>query len=157
MPEQIKQYPLLPLRDVVVFPKMIVPLFVGREKSIKAIKQLQKKKSHIVLVSQKDASVVDPKAEDLYNVGVLSKVIQTLTLPDGTLKILIEAIQKVKIHDISYKDGFFQSHIMHVTNISKESLKTNALLKFVQTQFKEYSKLKPNGSSKTIPRVAFFV
>jgi ATP-dependent Lon protease len=141
MPEQIKQYPLLPLRDVVVFPKMIVPLFVGREKSIKAIKQLQKKKSHIVLVSQKDASVVDPKAEDLYNVGVLSKVIQTLTLPDGTLKILIEAIQKVKIHDISYKDGFFQSHIMHVTNISKESLKTNALLKFVQTQFKEYSKL----------------
>ncbi len=141
MLEQIKQYPLLPLRDVVVFPKMIVPLFVGREKSIKAIKQLKKKNSHIVLVSQKNASIVDPKTQDLYNVGVLAKLLQTITLPDGTLKILIEAIQKVKIHDISYKGGFFQSHIIHITNISKESLKTNALLKSVQTQFKEYSKL----------------
>ena len=115
MLEQIKQYPLLPLRDVVVFPKMIVPLFVGREKSIKAIKQLKKKNSHIVLVSQKNASIVDPKTQDLYNVGVLAKLLQTITLPDGTLKILIEAIQKVKIHDISYKGGFFQSHIIHIT------------------------------------------
>lgn len=141
MAEKIHHYPLLPLRDVVVFPKMIVPLFVGRDKSIKAIKQLKDKSSNIVLVSQKDASITDPKLSHLYSVGVLAKLIQTLTLPDGTLKILVEAIEKVSVNDVSYKDGFFQAHVSPIQNSVTDNINTSALLNSVQKQFKEYAKL----------------
>ena len=90
-------FPLLPLRDIVVFPGMIVPLFVGRDKSIKALNEVMKTNKKIILVAQKNAETDEPSAEDLYSVGCESKVLQLLKLPDGTVKVLIEGIDRVKI------------------------------------------------------------
>ena len=89
--------PLLPLRDIVVFPSMVIPLFVGRDKSIKALQEAMKSDKSIVLVAQKKSEVDDPAEKDLYSFGCLSKVLQLLKLPDGTVKVLVEGIKRVKI------------------------------------------------------------
>ena len=89
--------PLLPLRDIVIFPSMVVPLFVGREKSIKALQEVMKSDKSIVLVTQKNSEVDDPDSKDLYQYGCLSKVLQLLKLPDGTVKVLVEGEKRAKI------------------------------------------------------------
>ena len=89
--------PLLPLRDIVIFPSMVVPLFVGREKSIKALQEVMKSDKSIVLVTQKNSEVDDPSSKDLYQYGCLSKVLQLLKLPDGTVKVLVEGEKRIKI------------------------------------------------------------
>ena len=89
--------PLLPLRDIVIFPSMVVPLFVGRDKSIKALQEVMKSDKSIVLVTQKNSEIDDPKDTDLYGYGCLSKVLQLLKLPDGTVKVLVEGEKRVKI------------------------------------------------------------
>ena len=89
--------PTLPLRDIVVFPAMIVPLFVGRDKSIKALNEVMKSDKKIILVTQKNAEIDDPTQEDLYTFGCESKILQLLKLPDGTVKVLVEGIDRVKI------------------------------------------------------------
>jgi len=116
--------PLLPLRDIVVFPSMVVPLFVGREKSIKALQEVMKTDKSIVLVSQKNSEIDEPENKDIYSYGCLSKVLQLLKLPDGTVKVLVEGEKRVKIHEIKTKDSNFLScnvEIMEETNKSKES------------------------------------
>ena len=92
-------FPALPLRDIVVFPGMIVPLFVGRDKSIKALNEVMKTNKKIILVTQKDAEIDDPKEENLYSFGCESKILQLLKLPDGTVKALVEGIERIKIID----------------------------------------------------------
>ena len=92
---QIK--PLLPLRDIVIFPSMVVPLFVGREKSIKSLQEVMKSDKSIVLVAQKNSEIDDPTEKDLYGYGCLGKVLQLLKLPDGTVKVLVEGQKRVKI------------------------------------------------------------
>ena len=87
-------YPILPLRDIVVYPKMIVPLFVGREKSIKALQQAIDNDQNIVLATQKEAAVEDPKPEDIFKVGTLGTVVQLVRLPDGTVKVLVEGLER---------------------------------------------------------------
>ena len=94
--------PLLPLRDIVIFPSMVVPLFVGREKSIKALQEVMKSDKSIVLVTQKNSEVDDPSGKDLYQYGCLSKVLQLLKLPDGTVKVLVEGEKRIKI--VNYKE-----------------------------------------------------
>ena len=89
--------PLLPLRDIVIFPSMVVPLFVGREKSIKALQEVMKSDKSIVLVTQKNSETDDPMDKDLYQYGCLSKVLQLLKLPDGTVKVLVEGEKRIKI------------------------------------------------------------
>ena len=89
--------PLLPLRDIVVFPSMVIPLFVGRDKSIKALNEVMKSNKKIILVTQKNAEIDDPVEEDLYSYGCESKVLQLLKLPDGSIKVLVEGIDRVKI------------------------------------------------------------
>ena len=140
MSEQNKAYPLIPLRDIVVFPKMIVPLFVGRDKSINALKTLKDKESLVVLVSQKDHNVSYPKEKDLYKVGVVAKIIQTLTLPDGTLKVLTEALFRVKITNITDEGDFFRCSTEEIKNTTKNDIGTTALVKSLITQFQQYSK-----------------
>ena len=95
-------FPCLPLRDIVVFPGMIIPLFVGRDKSIKALNEVMKSNKKIILVTQKNAEIDDPAEEDLYSFGCESKILQLLKLPDGTVKVLVEGIDRVKI--IEYKN-----------------------------------------------------
>ena len=92
--------PLLPLRDIVIFPSIVTPLFVGRKKSIKALEEVMKLDKSIVLVTQKNSEVDDPKEEDLYSFGCLSKILQLLKLPDGTVKVLVEGIERVKILEL---------------------------------------------------------
>jgi len=90
-------FPLLPLRDIVVFPSMIVPLFVGRDKSIKALNEVMKTNKKIILITQKNAEDDDPGAEDLYSFGCEGKILQLLKLPDGTVKVLVEVMDRVNI------------------------------------------------------------
>jgi len=116
--------PLLPLRDIVVFPSMVVPLFVGREKSIKALQEVMKTDKSIVLVSQKNSEIDEPESKDVYGYGCLSKVLQLLKLPDGTVKVLVEGEKRVKIHEITKEEDKFLSckiEIIEDINKSKES------------------------------------
>ena len=120
----IKSKPLLPLRDIVIFPSMVVPLFVGREKSIKALQEVMKTDKSIVLVSQKNSEIDEPENKDIYAYGCLSKVLQLLKLPDGTVKVLVEGVKRVKINEIIKEDTSFLScniEVVEDTNKTKES------------------------------------
>ena len=120
----INSKPLLPLRDIVVFPSMVVPLFVGREKSIKALQAVMKTDKSIVLVSQKNSEIDEPENKDIYGYGCLSKVLQLLKLPDGTVKVLVEGEKRVKIHEIKKEVSNFLScsiTVVEDTNKSKET------------------------------------
>ena len=113
-------YPCLPLRDIVVFPGMIVPLFVGRDKSIKALNEVMKSNKKIILVTQKNAEIDDPKEEDLYSVGCESKILQLLKLPDGTVKVLVEGIDRIKLLECSNNKEFLKVS----TEILKDKIDT---------------------------------
>ncbi|MDC0418070.1 endopeptidase La [Pelagibacteraceae bacterium] len=120
----INPKPLLPLRDIVVFPSMVVPLFVGREKSIKALQEVMKNDKLIVLVSQKNSEIDEPENKDIYGYGCLSKVLQLLKLPDGTVKVLVEGMKRVKIHEIKKETSNFLScniELAEDTNKNKDS------------------------------------
>ena len=115
--------PLLPLRDIVIFPSMVVPLFVGREKSIKALQEVMKTDKSIVLITQKNSEVDDPGSKDLYQYGCLSKVLQLLKLPDGTVKVLVEGEKRVKIVDYNNTENNFltcEVEIANDQNVTKE-------------------------------------
>jgi len=107
--KRLNSKPLLPLRDIVVFPSMVVPLFVGREKSIKALQEVMKTDKSIVLVAQKNSEIDEPESNDMYGYGCLSKVLQLLKLPDGTVKVLVEGEKRVKINEIRKEDSNFLS------------------------------------------------
>ena len=98
--------PSLPLRDIVIFPGMIVPLFVGRDKSIKALNEVMKTNKKIILATQKNAEIDDPNKEDIYSIGCESKILQLLKLPDGTVKVLVEGISRVKINEFQDNSNF---------------------------------------------------
>lgn len=138
-----KVFPLIPLRDMVVFPKMIAPLFIGRNRSIKAIEQIINPETEILLVSQKDSNVQNPEMKDLYTVGVVAKIIQKLKLPDGTLKILIEARDKVRINKVIENDGFMEGLAEVLHDIDTNTMEVKALMRSVISQFQEYSKYNP--------------
>jgi len=121
---KINTKPLLPLRDIVVFPSMVVPLFVGREKSIKALQEVMKTDKSIVLVSQKNSEIDEPESKDIYSFGCLSKVLQLLKLPDGTVKVLVEGEKRVKINEIRKENSSFLScdiEVVEDTNKTKDS------------------------------------
>ena len=102
-------HPVLPLRDIVVFPNMVVPLFVGREKSVKALEVVMAEDKEILLSSQIDATEDEPTSEGIYNVGVLANVLQLLKLPDGTVKVLVEGTKRVKISNFNENDDYFEA------------------------------------------------
>ena len=130
--------PLLPLRDIVIFPSMVVPLFVGREKSIKALQEVMKSDKSIVLVTQKNSEIDDPEDKDLFSYGCLSKILQLLKLPDGTVKVLVEGEKRVKILKYNNKDDRFLTCEVEVAedqNASKD------LDTFATSLVKKYEKL----------------
>ena len=135
------QYPLLPLRDVVVFPNMVVPLFVGREKSIKALEYVMSHEKEIFLSSQKDAKVDNPSRKDIYPCGTLGTVLQLLRLPDGTVKALIEGKQRAKIEDFLDDQPFFMVEVSINPKEAEADIETKALMRTVMEAFKEYAKL----------------
>ena len=109
MTAQIDIFPVLPLRDIVVFPHMIVPLFVGRDKSVRALEDVMKDDKKILLVAQKNAAQDDPKTEDIFDVGSVATVLQLLKLPDGTVKVLVEGGQRARINRYLDNEDFFQA------------------------------------------------
>jgi ATP-dependent Lon protease len=134
-------YPVLPLRDIVVFPHMIVPLFVGREKSVRALEDVMKDDKQILLVAQKSAAQDDPTTSDIYTVGTVSTVLQLLKLPDGTVKVLVEGGQRAKITRYLDNKDFFQAEAKLVGEEEVGSQELEALSRSVVNQFEQYIKL----------------
>ncbi len=134
-------YPVLPLRDIVVFPHMIVPLFVGREKSVKALEDVMQEDKHILLLTQKNASQDDPAKEDLYTFGTVGTVLQLLKLPDGTVKVLVEGGHRAKVVKFTENQDFFQAFAEPVNEHSGDKPELEALARAVVGQFEQYIKL----------------
>ena len=138
---QTSLFPVLPLRDIVVFPHMIVPLFVGREKSIRALEEVMKDDKQILLVAQKNATQDDPGTEDIYRVGTVSSVLQLLKLPDGTVKVLVEGNARARIRSFVDNPQFFQATGELLQEQTSEPRELEALARAVVTQFEQYVKL----------------
>ena len=149
MAKKTQTFPVLPLRDIVVYPKMIVPLFVGRSKSIRALQKVVDSDSAVVLLTQKDAAVEDPDFDDIYHVGTLGSVLQMLKLPDGTMKVLIEGIRRVKVEKFLPNEDFIEADVSDLKESEHKSMEQEALARAVVSQFEEYVKL----SKKTPPEV----
>src|SRR5216683_541022 len=134
-------YPVLPLRDIVVFPHMIVPLFVGREKSVRALEDVMKDDKQILLVTQKNASQDDPSTADIYVIGTIGTVLQLLKLPDGTVKVLVEGGQRARIMRFAENEAFFQAHAEVIGETPGAHQEIEALARTVVAQFEQYIKL----------------
>jgi ATP-dependent Lon protease len=134
-------YPILPLRDIVVFPHMIVPLFVGREKSVRALEDVMKEDKQILLVAQKNAAQDDPTVNDIFSVGTIGTVLQLLKLPDGTVKVLVEGNQRARISKFTDNELFFQAAAEPMQDRAGDPQEHEALARTVITQFEQYIKL----------------
>src|ERR1700731_2252107 len=134
-------YPVLPLRDIVVFPHMIVPLVVGRENSVRALEDVMKDDKQILLVTQKNAAQDDPSTSDIFTVGTIGTVLQLLKLPDGTVKVLVEGGQRARIVRFTDNDAFFQANAEVVGEKPGQNQEIEALARTVIAQFEQYIKL----------------
>jgi len=134
-------FPVLPLRDIVVFPHMIVPLFVGREKSIRALEEVMRDDKQILLIAQKNAGQDDPGTDDIYRVGTVSSVLQLLKLPDGTVKVLVEGNARAEINSFIDNPKFFQAHAEVLPESDSDPHELEALGRAVVSQFEQYVKL----------------
>ncbi|PWR25593.1 endopeptidase La [Zavarzinia aquatilis] len=134
-------YAVLPLRDIVVFPHMIVPLFVGREKSVKALEDVMKDDKQILLVAQRNAAQDNPTEKDVYDVGTIASVLQLLKLPDGTVKVLVEGGSRARIVDFVENEAFFQARAVAVPDEESDKHEVDALARSVVSQFEQYVKL----------------
>jgi ATP-dependent Lon protease len=145
--------PVLPLRDIVVFPNMIVRLFVGREKSVLALEEVMKKEQQILLVAQKDAGEDNPGENNIFKVGVIANVRQVLKLPDGAVKILIEGKHRVKISEFLIKERFLEAFYEEVVETNFEGDETEALKRTVSKEFDRYSKLNKNITEESLEAI----
>ena len=136
-----KSYPMLPLRDVVVYPHLVIPLFVGRDKSISAIEKANNGDKKILLVAQKSANQDEPKAKDLYKIGTLATIIQTLKLPDGTVKVLVEGLERANIKKLIQTGDYWTAQAAIVKIREPKDKNTKAFMRSVFSQFDQYVKL----------------
>ena len=133
--------PLLPLRDVVVYPHLVIPLFVGRAKSVKALEIASDGNKQILLVAQKSANKDEPDADDLYEIGTLATVLQMLKLPDGTVKVLVEGLHRVRVSEFVETEECFLAKAEKIEDPAEDESETEALMRTVFTQFDQYVKL----------------
>ena len=147
LPSEPIQLPLLPLRDVVVFPHMVIPLFVGRPKSIKALEAAMETGKSVLLVAQKAAAKDEPSVEDLYEVGCIASILQMLKLPDGTVKVLVEGSQRAEVSQIEDSLGYFSCEATPKEIEVVDAHETEALRRAIMAQFDQYVKL-----NKKIPQ-----
>ncbi|MFK7877750.1 MAG: endopeptidase La [Paracoccaceae bacterium] len=147
-------YPVLPLRDIVVFPHMIVPLFVGREKSVRALEEVMADDKQILLSSQMDPSVDDPEIDGIFKAGVLANVLQLLKLPDGTVKVLVEGVARVRITEFLDNDAYFEARAQYLTEMPGDLATTEALLRSVSDEFERYAKVKKNVPDEALAAVS---
>ncbi|MFY0691976.1 MAG: endopeptidase La [Paracoccaceae bacterium] len=155
MTEQLNtSYPVLPLRDIVVFPHMIVPLFVGREKSVRALEEVMRDDKQILLSSQIDPAVDDPTTDGIYEIGVLANVLQLLKLPDGTVKVLVEGRSRVQITQYTDNPDFFEAEALELVEVDGDETTITALVRSVGEEFERYAKVKKNIPDEALSSVA---
>jgi ATP-dependent Lon protease len=147
-------FPVLPLRDIVVFPYMIVPLFVGREKSIAALEEVMRSDRHILLAAQKNAGDDDPAAEAIYNVGTLASVLQLLKLPDGTVKVLVEGTARARIKSYTQNADYFEAEIERIAEETGAEDEIEALARSTVSQFESYVKLNKKVSQEVLGTIS---
>jgi ATP-dependent Lon protease len=152
--QEIIVIPLLPLRDVVIFPHMVAPLFVGREKSIRALEEAMRKNKEILLVAQKDAKTNDPNEEDIYRVGTIGTIVQMLRLPDGTVKVLVEGKRRARILRYVPNPSFFLVEAEPIVESAEVGVETEALIRTLLTAFENYVKLNKKIPSEVLVTVA---
>ncbi|MGH1358388.1 MAG: endopeptidase La [Burkholderiaceae bacterium] len=141
MTDSIQTLPLLPLRDVVVFPHMVIPLFVGRAKSIKALEAAMESGKQILLVAQKNASKDEPGTEDIYEIGCVANILQMLKLPDGTVKVLVEGAQRARVLNVEEGETHFTCELELMDESDAQTAEVEALRRTILTQFDQYVKL----------------
>ena len=149
-PGETRAYPVLPLRDIVVFPHMIVPLFVGRKKSIGALEEVMRSDTFILLTTQKNASDDDPATEAIYEVGTLASVLQLLKLPDGTVKVLVEGAQRAKVLKYTDRSEYYEAEAVALGDTMGERVKAEALARSVTNEFESYVKLNKKVPSEVV-------
>src|SRR6056297_1931049 len=147
-------YPVLPLRDIVVFPHMIVPLFVGRDKSVRALEEVMADDKQILLASQMDPAEDDPQTDGIYRAGVLANVLQLLKLPDGTVKVLVEGQSRVRIVEYLENENFFEAAAEYLTETPGDEAATAALVRTVGEEFERYAKVKKNVPDEALGAVS---
>ncbi len=148
--------PVLPLRDIVVFPHMIVPLFVGRERSINALEQVMERDKRILLVAQKNPADDEPGPDEIYSVGTVATVMQLLRLPDGTVKVLVEGVERARITDYVRTDDYFEAAVETLEEVVSDEAEAEALARTVVEQFTTYVKLNkkvPQEAVETISQI----
>src|SRR5215213_5432083 len=150
VPGETRAYPVLPLRDIVVFPHMIVPLFVGREKSIKALEEVMRSDTFILLATQKNASDDDPATDSIYETGTLASVLQLLKLPDGTVKVLVEGAARAKVLRYTDRAEYFEADGLVLADSSGEQVEAEALARSVINEFENYVKLNKKVSPEVV-------
>ena len=141
LPTEQMELPLLPLRDVVVFPHMVIPLFVGRPKSIKALENAMEAGKGILLVAQKSAAKDEPSAEDLYEIGCIANILQMLKLPDGTIKVLVEGVQRGRVDSVEDLRSVFVAKVTPVPMPETDNNELEAMRRAIIAQFDQYVKL----------------
>ena len=148
------EVPLLPLRDLIIFPHMMMPLFVGREKSINALEEAMSKQTDIILAAQRDAKTNSPEPKDIYSVGTLGTIIQLLRLPDGTVKVLVEGKKRVRILDFLGSDQFFKVRAEEIVEEIANETEAKALIRSVKATFETYVKLNKRIPPEILMRVS---
>lgn len=151
---KVLQLPLLPLRDLIIFPHMMMPLFVGREKSINALEEAMSKQTDIVLAAQKDAKTNNPEAKDIFSIGTIGTIIQLLRLPDGTVKVLVEGKKRVKIKNFVNNENFFVVACESLEEDSSNMVEAQALVRSVKSTFETYVKLNKRIPPEILMRVS---
>src|SRR5476649_1767095 len=146
--------PVLPLRDIVVFPHMIVPLFVGREKSVRALEEVMNDEKQILLLTQKNAAEDDPTAEGLHTIGTLATVLQLLKLPDQTVRVLVEGKARARVTGFTDRSDFFQANVEKLSEEPVVAQESEALMRTVKANFEQYIKLNKKIPSETLTAVA---
>src|SRR5712691_9499592 len=149
-PGEARAYPVLPLRDIVVFPHMIVPLFVGREKSIRALEEVMRNDTYILLATQMNAGDDEPAKDAIYQVGTLAQVLQLLKLPDNTVKVLVEGVERAKISKYTDRTEFFEAEAATLPSEIKNPVEVEALARSVVTEFESYVKLNKKVSPEVV-------
>jgi ATP-dependent Lon protease len=152
-PGSTGQFPVLPLRDIVVFPHMIVPLFVGREKSIKALEEVMKQEKFILLATQMNASDDDPATDQIFKTGTVASVLQLLKLPDGTVKVLVEGSARAVVSGYSRTDDFYEADATILADDAGNQIEVEALARSVVTEFEGYVKLNKKVSPEVVSAV----
>ena len=146
--------PVLPLRDIVVFPHMIVPLFVGREKSVLALEAVMKEDKSILLASQKDPSEDEPGPDGIYSIGTIANVLQLLKLPDGTVKVLVEGKSRAEITAFSDREEYFEADAVVLPENIADQPAVDALTRTIADEFEKYVKLNKNVPQEAVSSVA---